>query len=113
MKLNTYNSYEESWGWYVDTENNLFIDSNIIDYNSYHVYNPYKNKNYSKIYKIEEDEYEYYKNNYKDIEDFELEPNYYKNITSIEKKPEILTLYKICSTTLITALLAYTIFFLI
>lgn len=119
MNLNTYNLCED-WGWYVDTENNLLINSNfnMAVYNSHKVYNSYKNKNYSKLCKIEEDEYEYYKNNYKDIENLELEYNYKKNGTKIQEKEKLeknenINLYKIGSTTLITALLTYAIFFLI
>lgn len=118
MNLTTYNICED-WGWYVDIESNLLINSNIntIVYKSNKVYNPYK-KNYSKLYKIEEDEYEYYKNNYKDLENLELEYNYKKNeIQKIEKdnpeKDKNFNLYKIGSTTLITSLLAYVIFFII
>ena len=127
MNLNTYNLCED-WGWYVDTENNLLINSNLnMVYNSSKAYNPYKNINYSRLCKIEEDEYDYYKNNYKDIENLELELEYnnIKNETKPQEKigekierienekGENIYLYKIGSTTLITALLTYAIFFLI
>lgn len=118
MNFNTYN-LSEDWGWYVDTESNLLINSNLtMVYNSC---NPYKNINYSRLCRIEEeDEYEYYKNNYKDIESLQLEYNYKTNGIKIQKKIELefdksenTNLYKIGSTTLITALLTYAIFFLI
>jgi hypothetical protein len=122
MNLNTYN-LSEDWGWYVDTESNLLINYNInMVYNKCNPYRdtPYKNINDSRLCRIEEeDEYEYYKNNYKDIENLELEYNYKTNGRKIQEKEEKLeksentNLYKIGSTTLITALLTYAIFFLI
>jgi hypothetical protein len=54
--------------------------------------------------------------NYKDIENLQLEYNYKENGIKIEvefDKSENTNLYKIGSTTLITALLIYAIFFLI
>jgi len=117
MNLNTYNLCED-WGWYVDTESNLLINYNLNTvYKSYNNYTSYKNINYSRLCRIgEEDEYEYYKNNYKDIESLQLEHNYKENGIKIEvefDKSENTNLYKIGSTTLITALLTYAIFFLI
>lgn len=99
MHLNTYNNYNisEDWGWYVDTENNLFINS----------HKPYK--------KEEKDEYDYYKYNYIDIEEQELNSMYKEREVNqkCEKETGQSFLYKIGSTTLITAILTYTIFFLI
>lgn len=121
MNFNTYNLCED-WGWYVDTESNLLINYNLnIVHKSHNNYSSYKNINYFRLCRIEEeDEYEYYKNNYKDIESLQLEHNYKENGIKIQKKIEVefdksenANLYKIGSTTLITALLTYAIFFLI
>ena len=113
MNLNTYN-ISEDWGWYVDTESNLFINSHNFDVI---VNKPYKKINYHYINldKIEEqkDEYEYYKKNYRDIEQLELDSIYIKSQVKNEKKYEEMSLYKIGSTTLISALLTYVVFFLI
>jgi hypothetical protein len=117
MNLNTHNLCDD-WGWYVDTENDdLLINSNKIQPNtSYKKFNNYKFKYYkfNKLHPASEynDEYDYYKNNYRDIEQLQLEYSSVK-IENIEKKTSDLSLYNIGSTTLITSLLAYTIFFLI
>ena len=99
----------DDWGWYVDTDDILFSNTNVNM-----VYNPYKKMYYNILDKIEEDEYDYYKNNNRDIENLELEYLYKKNKTKNKtKNSRQINLYKIGSTTLITALLTYAIFFLI
>ena len=114
MNLNTYNIYED-WGWYVDTENNIFINSKI----DIIINKPNKKMESNvKLEKIDEekDHYDYYKNNYRDIETLELDSSYKKLEVENEKKNKNsgkLFLYKIGSTTLITALLTYVVFFLI
>lgn len=125
MILNNYNC--DDWGWYVDTENNSLINSNKVQH--YNIYNLYKNININRIHTIKEDidTYDYFKNNCIDIENLELELNYIKtekenkeenkenNKENKENKEENnrLMLYKIGSTTLITALITYTLFFII
>lgn len=94
----------DDWGWYIDTDENLSINTNVSM-----VYTPYKKMRYNVLDKVEEDEYDYYNNNNRDIENLELEyiyKNTYENSTK-------LNIYKIGSTTLITALITYTIFFLL
>ena len=92
----------DDWGWYIDTDENLFINNNVnISYKKIKCYT---------LEKIEEDEYDYYEKNNRDIEDLELDSVYEK----IEKRDIVkINIYKIGSTTLITALLTYAIFFLI
>lgn len=121
MNLNSYNLCDD-WGWYVDTDNTLFINSNRIDFNITNTSYKKMNYHYNRLYKIEEDEYDYFKNNYKDIENLELDYSYKK----IEKKQENtqvkikeknsnsvnIVLY-VSSTTIIAVLLTYSILFLI
>lgn len=85
------------WGWYIDTENNSYINPNI--------YIPYK-KIVTNLPSIEE-EYNYHLQNYKDVENLTYEVDL-KNLKN--NRGELL--YKIGST-LITILLTYIIFFLI
>lgn len=122
MNLNTYNICDD-WGWFVDTDNNLLINSTIIELNVPNRKYKMMNYHYNRLYPIEEDEYDYVKNNYKDIENLEMNSSYKK----IERKHEKIVekiqeknssivktyLYRIGSTTIITALLTYAIFFLI
>lgn len=114
MNSKTYNLCED-WGWYIDIDNNSSIN---LKFNMI-IYNTYKNKNYLKLTQIQEEkenenendcEYEYYKNNYKDIEDLEYN---LENQKDVDKKSINIILYNICSTTIITALLTYVIFFII
>ncbi len=116
----------DDWGWYVDTESNLSINSNIFHANKYYT-NKYQNnkyqnnKYYQKIndYKLNKhhinevvDEYDYYKKNYLEIAKIQLECSSPKTEKK-EKNAYHISLYKIGSTTLITGLLTYAIFFLI
>ena len=92
----------DDWGWYVDTDENLFINNGVSM--------SHKKIKYYTLEKLEEDEYDYYEKNNRDIEDLELDSVYEK----IEKRDIVkINIYKIGSTTLITALLTYAIFFLI
>lgn len=111
MNLNA-DSNCDDWGWYVDTENNLFINSTKISTNKY--YEKIANYKLNKLYNVNEniDEYDYYKKNYRDIAKIQLECCVLKSDNN-ENKGYQLSLYKIGSTTLITGLLTYAIFFLI
>jgi hypothetical protein len=88
----------DDWGWFVDIETELY--TNIIDNRGKKVIN--------KLDSIKEDSI-YYTKNYKDNEsNFHL---YHKEFEkNIDKKN---TMYVIYSTTLITSILTYAIFFLI
>ena len=106
------NTICDDWGWYVDTESNLLITPNKFHGNKY-----YKNINDYKLRKLctvdeGEDEYDYYKKNYRDIEKMQLECSNSK-VKNKENISNQISLYQIGSTTLITALLTYAIFFLI
>jgi hypothetical protein len=101
MNSNSNNNICDDWGWYFDTEQNSYINSTA-------------NTGHKKIiYKLSfiEDEYTYHKNNYRDIENLELD-SAYKKIEKTNNTGNIFLL-RIGSTTLITALLTYAIFFLI
>jgi hypothetical protein len=92
MNSNTHNICDD-WGWYVDIENNLLINSN-----KSRLYIGYNNNKLSKI-----EEYDYFRY-IEDIEDIE-------DLKSEDKNG--LSFYTIGSTTLISALLTYSILFLI
>lgn len=98
MNLNANYTVSDDWGWFVDIETELY--TKIIDNRGKKVIN--------KLDSIKEHSI-YYTKNYKDIEtNFDLchkEPE-----KDIDKKN---TMYVICSTTLITSVLTYAIFFLI
>jgi hypothetical protein len=112
----------DDWGWYVDTESNLSINSNIFHANKYYTNKYQNNKYYKKINDckliklctINEvvEEYDYYKKNYLEIAKIQLECSSPKTEKK-EKNDYHISLYKIGSTTLITGLLTYAIFFLI
>lgn len=113
MNLITYNLCDD-WGWYIDTDNTLLINSNNFDLNIPN--RPYKmmNYHYNRLYTIDEND-DYLKKKYKDIENLEIDSSYKK----IDKKQEKNSnsgkklFYRIGSTTLITALLTCVIYFLI
>jgi len=98
MNLNANYTISDDWGWFVDIETELY--TNIIDNRNIKVMN--------KPYSIKEDSI-YYTKNYKDIEsNLDL---YHKKFEKYIRKKN--TMYVICSTTIITSVLTYAIFFLI
>ena len=105
MISNSYN-LSEDWGWYVDIE----TLKPIYQIKTEFVKNNNKKINYhlNKLEPINEDEYDYYMNNKKDIEYVEEFKNEYDKK---EEKNNIITYYG--STTLITALLTYVVFFVL
>lgn len=103
MNSNTNNNLCDDWGWYVDTESNLLINS---------ITNIDNQKILCNL-SLYEDEYNYHKNNYRDIENLELDSAYKKFKKPTKTRYIGKYIYKIGSTTLITALLTYAIFFLI
>jgi len=101
----TSNAYQlcDEWGWFIDIEHNdncKNISLQPCNYRKkiYHHLN--------KLQIIEEDEYEYYQKNYKDSSEENFKEPYKKSGGNI-------TLVKLGSTTLITALLTYVIFFVL
>lgn len=111
MTLNQ-NYLSENWGWYVD-----FETDNIIQLQQYNV---------KKLYNIleviyEEDEYDYYKKNTKDLDIEELDiqeldiesRQEYKNKKIDDKKIQPHFVYKVISTTLITGLVSYIVYFVL
>jgi hypothetical protein len=113
MNLISYNLCDD-WGWYVDTDNALFINSNKFHLNIPNRSCKMMNYHYNRLYTIDETD-DYLKQKYKDIENLEIHSNYKK----IDKKQEKnnnsgqTLFYRIGSTTLITALLTCAIYFLI
>lgn len=118
MNFNEYN-ISQDWGWYFDTESNSYINSNKIEFI---VNKPYKKLNYlnNKLDKFEQEkeQHDYYKNPLMDRDNKEVksysiyEKSEIKN-EKYEKKSDEIFVYKICSTTIITTLLTYIIFFMI
>jgi hypothetical protein len=109
MISNSYNLTED-WGWFIDIESS----KPIYDIKTQFVKTKNKkiNYNYNKLAAIEDDEYDYYINNIKDTD----------YIHQIKKPLEILSplenttsniITKYGSTTLITALLTYVVFFVL
>lgn len=98
MNSNANYTVSDDWGWFIDIETELY--TKIIDNRGKKVIN--------KLDSIKE-HCIYYTKNYEDIEtNFDL---YHKEPEKdIDKKN---TMYVICSTTLITSVLTYAIFFLI
>ena len=105
----TYNNLSDDWGWYIDIDIEIvkpikYIKTNL-EVNSYKKFNQYSNR----LDTIQEDEYDYYMNNQKNLDD--------TMVTYINKKTEDKSylsknLFNIGSTTMITALLTYIIFFM-
>lgn len=100
MALNE-NNLSEYWGWYVDIES-----ENITRLQQSNV-----KKRYNTLEVIyEEDEYDYYKKNTRDLDIEAIQE--YKN-EKIDKKIEGHLVYKVISTTLITGLLSYIVYFVL
>lgn len=103
-------SLSDDWGWYVDIESLKYDTQSMTDV----VKINNKNKYHNKLETIDEDdEYNYYVDNQKNLEELnELEKIDEKHI---EKRNIYLlkNLFKISSTTMITALLTYVIFFVL
>ena len=104
MKLNSYKTFDE-WGWFIDIENNCIIEDN------YQIEKSIYNNNLPVIKEVEqeyEDDYDYYKKNYKDPEDIYVD----KEVTISKKETKIFYkiknyLFKFSSRTIITITTAY------
>lgn len=115
MKLNTYCDICDDWGWFIDIENNCFNEN--ISLQPYRSVVKKFNSCINKPLIIQEDEYEYYHKNYKDPEEIiykECQPDYDINLERSNKNNSnnnnTNTIFNVCSTTLISSLLAYVIF---
>lgn len=109
MISNCYN-LSEDWGWYIDIESM----KPIYQINTEIIRNKNKNKkinyNLNRLEPIEEDEYDYYINNIKNIE-YNKNIDFAINETDDNMKSNIITNYG--STTLITVLITYFVFFIL
>ena len=111
MSLTCYN-LSEDWGWYVDIE----ISNPVYQIRTDFVKKPSKklNQHYNKLDTIEEeDEYEYHINNLKKLYDISS-----KNIdVDIEhnnnNKEYVKKMFSVGSTTMLTALLTYVVFYML
>jgi hypothetical protein len=107
------NNISDDWGWYVDIESNNLVQE------YFRPSNPtYKFKNFKVIKEEPDDEYHYYKKNLKDIEEIYMNKEIEEN-KSQEKSPDNfkvpngILLLRVGSRTIITAIIAYFIFFVI
>jgi hypothetical protein len=106
----TYYNLSEDWGWYIDVESMKPVYQITTDF----VIMPHKkfNINYNKLESIEEDEYEYYLDNQKILDDISIIK---KDENMADKKQNIISnnLIKFTSTTMITALITYIVFYIL
>jgi hypothetical protein len=105
----SYNSLSDDWGWYVDiesinTNNQITADLKLLTYKQY--------RHHINLETIEEeeDEYDYYMSNHKDDDDIVV-----KNVDIKNNSKNILfkKIFNVGSTTMITALLTYIIFYML
>ncbi len=112
MSINCHNLCDD-WGWYVDIETVIPICQ--VQADKVKVLNK---KNTMKIIKLEtieeEDEYDYYTFNQKNSCEFDVENNKIdKPINKKNNNALIINILNISSTTMLTALLTYVIFFML
>jgi hypothetical protein len=108
MISNSYN-LSEDWGWFVDIETMMPIYQIKTEF----VKNNKKlNFHLNRLNPIEEDEYDYYMNNKKEL-DYEEEIFKIKINEPVKSKEGTNMITAYSSTTLITALLTYVIFFVL
>ena len=105
----TYYNLSEDWGWYIDIESSNPVYQIRTDF----VKIPCKkfNPHYNKLETIEEDEYDYYINNQKNLDDISsknIDVNIEPNNQDYVKK-----IFNVGSTTMITALLTYVVFYML
>lgn len=101
----TYYNLSDEWGWYVDIESM----KPIYQLNPVYVITQNKKINYhfNKLETIEEDEYEYFIDNQKNVDQLEFK-NINDTITSQTKY-----IFSIGSTAMITAVFTFVIFFIL
>ncbi len=111
----TYNNLSDDWGWYIDIESMKPIQSMRAEFI---VNMPHKkvNRHYTILETIQEqeqeDEYHYYVDNQKKMDDMMI-TNINKNINDDKNNSLSKKLFNIGSTTMITAVLTYIIFFML
>ncbi len=109
MSSTCYN-LSEDWGWYVDVEN---MNPNYQTKKEF-VIIPHRkfNIHYNKLEPIEEEEYEYYLEKQKNLDDLLINKND-ENIDDNKQNIVADNLIKFTSTTMITALMTYIIFYIL
>lgn len=107
MSLTHYN-LSEDWGWYIDIESMKPINQIKLDVKM--MSNKKFNRHYNKLDTIDEDEFDYYLMNQKNLDDIS-----YKDIVPIKNNNQTLfsCIFNVGSTTMITAILTYVIFFVL
>jgi tRNA G18 (ribose-2'-O)-methylase SpoU len=107
----TYYNLSEDWGWYVDIESSNTVYQIKTDF----VKNQNKkfNQHYNKLDTIIEDEYDYYLSNQKNLDDITMTSNPEKIIDNNKEYYLSKNLLNVGSTTIITAILTYVIFFIL
>jgi len=105
----TYYNLSEDWGWFIDIESSKPVYQIRRDFIK--IQNKKFNTHYTKLKTIEEDEYDYYINNQKSLDDISC------NNFDVKIKPNntdyIKNIFNIGSTTLITGILTYVILFVL
>jgi hypothetical protein len=115
-------NYYDDWGWYIDTENMTPITNININTNSYININIDNNNNIKNRYlnNCDIDDYEYYFNiNDDDDDNFDnvnqkMETKYYKpKFNKFKLNKMVKLIFGISSTTMITGIITYIIFFML
>ena len=110
----TNNNLTDDWGWYIDIDIESMKPIQSIKTNfaiiPYKTFNQYSNK--LETIPEQDDEYDYYVNNQKNLDDMMI-TNINKNITDDKNSYLFKNLFNIGSTTMITAVLTYIIFFML
>jgi hypothetical protein len=101
----TYYNLSEDWGWYIDIESSNPVCQTRKD----HVKIP--NRYYNKLETIEEDEYDYYINIQKNLDDISSN-NIDINIEH-DNLEYVKQIFNVGSTTMLTAMLTYIIFYML
>ena len=109
MSSTCYNLTED-WGWYVDIENMNPIYQTRKEFAKI----PHRNfkTHYNKLELIEEDEYEYYLDKQKNLDDLLINKNN-ENISDNKQNNIADNLINFTSTTMVTALVTYIVFYIL
>jgi hypothetical protein len=101
----TYGNLSEDWGWYIDIESSNPVYQTRKD----HV--KLSDQYYNKLEIIEEDEYDYYINIQKNLDD--ISSNYFDINFEQKNREYVKQICNIGSTTMLTAMLTYIIFYML